>query len=139
MKIWKNLFGKNEKINADEIAVAPGLLLGGAVIVESGSNANGRYVKFGDGTLVCTREIAFDYTIDTVQEFPFPSSFVSVYFAGKQLDGGKSTVTIASTQQYNNIIVYNTADMSNWALRTRSHDTVVPIINLKLLAIGRWK
>lgn len=53
MKIFKNLFGKNEKIHVDEIAVAPGLLLGGAVIVESGSNANGRYVRFGDGTQIC--------------------------------------------------------------------------------------
>ena len=55
MKIWKNLFGKGDKIGATEIAVAPGLMLDGAVIVESGENTNGQYVKFGDGTMICTK------------------------------------------------------------------------------------
>lgn len=53
MKVFKNLFGRGDKIHVDEIAVAPGLLLGGAVIVESGSNADGHYVRWGDGTQVC--------------------------------------------------------------------------------------
>ncbi len=53
MKVFKNLFGNDSKIHVDEIAVVSGLLLGSAVIVESGSNANGEYHRFGDGTQIC--------------------------------------------------------------------------------------
>lgn len=53
MKVFKNLFGRGDKIHVDEIAVAPGLLLGGAVIVDSGSGANGSWVKWGNGYARC--------------------------------------------------------------------------------------
>lgn len=55
MRVHKNFLGTSgqDKIHVDEIAVTPDLLLGGAVIVESGSNANGEYRRFGDGTQIC--------------------------------------------------------------------------------------
>lgn len=53
MKVLKNLMGDLSKIHVDEVAVAPNFLLGEGVVIESGKNVNGRYLKFGDGTLIC--------------------------------------------------------------------------------------
>ncbi len=57
MKVFKNLFGDGSKIHGDEIAYKDlqdiVRLLGWGVIVESGSNSNGSYIKFGDGTMIC--------------------------------------------------------------------------------------
>lgn len=71
MRVHKNLFGRGDKIHVDEIAVAPGLLLGGAVIVGGGSNANGEWVKFGNGWAVCwgTHEEVVSLTRLTTTEF----------------------------------------------------------------------
>jgi len=53
-------------------------------ITESGSNANGRYIKFDDGTMICTQEltldsVSYDYTssdhIGTT--WTYPASFNS--------------------------------------------------------------
>lgn len=52
----------------------------GSAIIESGSNANGNYVKFADGTLIC-------YNMNTVKKdgnwgssrYFYPSSFVDSY------------------------------------------------------------
>lgn len=77
MKIFKNLFGKNDhKIHVDEIAMKQGnnpILLSGAVIVESGSNENGEYVKFGDGTMVQWGYIS--------KNLPFSSSWGTLYYS----------------------------------------------------------
>lgn len=61
MRVHKNFLETSgqDKIHVDEIAVAPGLLLGGAVIVESGSNANGEYVRWGNGLQVCWGKKSF--------------------------------------------------------------------------------
>lgn len=57
MKILKKLFNTSDtKIHIDEIALQMGgipKLLSEAVILESGSNANGSYIKFGNGTMIC--------------------------------------------------------------------------------------
>jgi hypothetical protein len=56
MEVLKNLLGRNAKINIDEVALKQGSvakLLSEAVIVESGTNANGSYLRFGDGTQIC--------------------------------------------------------------------------------------
>lgn len=45
------------KANANETAIGQ--------IVESGSNLNGRYIKFSDGTLICTKEVTGSINITT--------------------------------------------------------------------------
>lgn len=60
MRVLKNLFGDGSKIHADEIVVGTSLLsrlLGTSVIVESGSNENGTYVKFGNGVCIAQHRI----------------------------------------------------------------------------------
>lgn len=85
MNILKNLLGNQSKIHVDEIAVVAGLLLGDAVIVESGSNANGDYVKLGNGWMICFQfknvNIAIATTegsarVSDVMNWIYPMSFM---------------------------------------------------------------
>jgi len=53
MKIFKNLFGKGDKIAASEIADEKGRLASESIIVDSGyKEGNGYYLLFADGTMV---------------------------------------------------------------------------------------
>src|SRR5690606_17037727 len=49
------------------------------VIVESGENANGQYVRFADGTQICwTRKTGGDINLNISQQnYPYPATFVS--------------------------------------------------------------
>ena len=51
----------------------------GSAIIESGSNANGNYVKFADGTLICNRLGLWDGTPlnnqDSTKVFSWPTIF----------------------------------------------------------------
>lgn len=60
MKVLKNLFGNNTKISAEDIAIKDSnnkaRILDKSVIVDSGSNENGSWVKWADGTMVVLQE-----------------------------------------------------------------------------------
>jgi len=44
-------------------------------VVERGSNANGEYVRFADGTQICTRTVNLDFTTVASYAFPHPAAF----------------------------------------------------------------
>ena len=142
MKVWKNIFRKGDKINASEIAVAPGLMLPGAVIVESGSNANGDYVRFGDGTMICMGKTSVDgkfdgnlkwgslYYLDApVMDYPKP--FISQPY----------TIPVSFTTLGIMFSTYNPVTTTH----TPTIELVRPVTNPKVpitigyVAIGRWK
>lgn len=141
MKVFKNLFGKNDhKIHVDEIAVAPGLLLGGAVIVESGitNDGDGYYVRYGDGTQIVGRRVVHDFSHQSFQHHSFPKSFLMVYgigfgFAPNSLSGDNSG-------GYWNILPNTVAlqDSAGWRTLTRNA-TVEATAYIYLTAFGRWK
>ena len=60
MKVLKNLFGNNTKISAEDIVIKDSnnkaRILDKSVIVDSGSNENGNWVKWADGTMVVLQE-----------------------------------------------------------------------------------
>ena len=68
MQVLSNLFGLNKKINANDIAVKDSnnnaRTLDKSVIVDSGSNENGGWVKWADGTMICTKRVKFSTTIE---------------------------------------------------------------------------
>jgi len=47
-------------------------------VIQRGSNANGVFVRFADGTQICTRSITFDLAGATSQTFAMPAVFSSV-------------------------------------------------------------
>lgn len=113
-------------------------------ISESGENANGRYVRFDDGTQICWRKVDLgkvSFTEQTVQgvyggqtlSYAFPANFIQppdvftdVESNGYTLSCGDSTGTIPST---------STVRVRIWAPHSISQNYV----RVKYKAIGRWK
>jgi hypothetical protein len=109
-------------------------------ITESGSNDNGHYIKFDDGTMICYRQGTL--TIPTMTQLPnglwrafnagtfyYPATFNAVPFAEMKLQAGEeincSPRTLA-VSYYN----ANITTESNLSGQTKSYF---------LFAIGRWK
>ena len=114
-------------------------------VVESGSNSNGSWIKYADGTMICTRSIekqlpctatwgslfyGFDSDVyNFAQEFITPP--LLYLFAYQRLDS-----SFWLSNYYNTIIT--TTGFYNFAImRPTSADNVAYTLNV--LAIGRWK
>lgn len=150
LRVFKNLFGDGSKIHADEIAVAPGLLLGGAVIVESGSNENGEYVRFGDGTQICWQRFyagtrtyvgegtyANPYRSNTIN-WTFPKPFMSpptLSLTG-QVASGNASARANSCGCSTDIT--GTRVVNIQCVMLTSNNTAADVY-IYALAIGRWK
>ena len=111
-------------------------------IVESGSNANGDYIKYSDGTMICTKKVSFvglQFTIawgnayetppidlgDYAQEFvEIPLMFISCAYSTAAAEGLANTKT-----GYGRVIFYR-------PIRTDAADYSY---NIYLMAIGKWR
>lgn len=106
-------------------------------IIERGSNANGEYVKFADGTLICTHRIVDNETISSAYfggyrsaglNWTFPVSFSgidSVISSVGDLDAFGSVINNPTVSG----LTYVYTAVSTQPVATRS---------VELLAIGRW-
>jgi len=146
MKVWKNLFRKGDKINASEIAVAPGLMLPGAVIVESGSNANGDYVRFGDGTQICfLANVSFESRINTgsgTYADPYRSNIFNwTYPVSFKSYPAISVVTINSLANtpMSTVIRQMSASAASLQGIAMSDVGTDETVMATIIAIGRWK
>jgi len=114
--------------------------LAGAVIVDSGSNENGSWVRFGNGLQVCWHTVICVYTELTpgrhTKTWTLPKSFVnrfylfSVNLTADPIDATKGSVTgqrvhgrSASSAEYYLSITTNFSSAAS----------------VELFAIGRWK
>lgn len=133
--------GDGSKIHAGEIAVAKGLLLDKSVIVDFGSNSNGSWIKFGEGTLICTNQVSHAVAVSTSlggntyatagrYYWNYPYSFIKTPFAD-----GRSLNYLATG-------VINHGNNST-RLEYRPYHPVTTTAsdtkNFILIAIGRWK
>ncbi|WP_024585994.1 hypothetical protein [Aliihoeflea sp. 2WW] len=50
-------------------------------VIERGSNANGEYVRFADGTQICMRSITVDASNGSIVSWPYPATFASAPIA----------------------------------------------------------
>jgi hypothetical protein len=102
-------------------------------IIERGSNANGEYVRFADGTQICTSPVInVDINVANGSLFssaaispPYPAAFAST---PHPFGGIHSTVNAWT----NTRCLSTTWGASAWAVASRTGDS------LKLGAIGRW-
>lgn len=126
----------------------PNTLTSGAII-ERGSNANGEYVKFADGTLICNaalpNEVGYSWPINTwfrSSNFPlntngwtYPSAFSavpSVHISSLNDDGSSGKIEGILTTYY--------ATSATKALFDGKATTNISrILYIRLMAIGRWK
>jgi hypothetical protein len=107
-------------------------------IVESGSNTNGNYIKYGDGTLICTKRI--NTTITAL------SQWGSLYDAN--VDGGyfpyafqNSPTITAVLSQGSGFIEKVSCDYEKIPTITvaRPNSSTTWGITIDIIAIGKWK
>ncbi|MSS43171.1 hypothetical protein FYJ27_05420 [Anaerosalibacter bizertensis] len=106
------------------------------IFVESGQNANGDYLKIGDGTMICRRTIDRATTVppNTINRlnWVFPAAFtiIPTVLVTPVLD--TTTVRVGAFQA--------TGDSVYQSQVAVYHDfNQSLLIGLRLLAIGRWK
>ena len=94
-------------------------------IIESGSNANGYWVRFADGTQICGGEISFKSASTNTVNLPQP-------FIITDYGVSKTIVTSASSGTYSPRLL----GLSN---KTTTNFHVYGAIDFSWVAIGRWK
>ena len=129
-----------------DFAYSPGNLLGtvsqsGGVptgaIFERGSNTNGRYVRWADGTQLCQRTVTIDATSTTRQDFSYPAAFVGVDSGSWSYsnDNPNSAIRPANMRSFG-------AFTAQWSVRHVSSGTnpspTTSAEQLRLEAWGRW-
>lgn len=112
-----------------------GLLSGGKIIQESGRNTNGGYLRFADGTQICTKILELDFSVVGRQgDFPFPASF---YEQPVCSIGFSTSTTPSAMKASGSAYVGNTGVSLGWFVGI--NDTHPGTIRITLTAIGRWK
>jgi hypothetical protein len=107
-------------------------------VIERGSNANGEFVRFADGTLICTRRVSVSLAIDTAflggfrstaQAWTYPSAFAAVPAVRVAVEN----LTAAGG------IVANTPTTTgaDWAVTAFATQTAATR-SVALTATGRW-
>lgn len=104
-------------------------------VVESGSNDNGNYVKFGDGTMITTSKIGFGTGIITAS-YTLPASFLDhfgITLSSQNFDSWtlQDLALIGTGRSGNNAV---TLIMNQQVTRRSNYP-----LNLVLVCIGRWK
>ena len=113
-------------------------------IIESGSNTNGNYIKFADGTLICTIRKTINIAIntawgslyvgDTDTKYTYPIAFV-----------GNDPVVNSTITGYNSAFVMSWAQSNNRLVETdrfalvRGNTASEQEYVLNITAIGKWK
>lgn len=134
------VFHRGNNPAASDITGIVGSLSSGAVI-ESGSNANGEYVKFADGTMICASKMSFSSPVsgpmDGLQyaayRWTFPASFIaSPSVSGSFRSAGRLILSVG----YRDESVTSSAELYYGSLNPIADGTT---ILCRLIAIGRWK
>jgi hypothetical protein len=124
----------------DGSIVANDLFYGAGGVIESGSNANGNYIKFGDGTMICTfvatSSAATSTAIGalyyrTINNVVFPAAFV----------GNIPAISNASVDIGNYSIgaMFYAPSLTGFGAATLYGVSATSLIALGYVAIGRWK
>lgn len=154
MQVLSNLFGLNKKINANDIAVkdnnGKARTLDKSVIVNSGNNENGNWVKWADGTMIVRQSKICDQVttsvtdgniyrsnLGTMPDFPVefsepPDVFLTLTNAFKLIVAGQEgTTTKKRAFEYEGNPALIGVESATFQTRTN--------VKVNLLAIGRWK
>ena len=134
------LLDSENKVPAERLRIV-GALDDGAII-ESGSNANGDWVRFADGTQICTMRdvVTSEQNMTMGALFSFPASFV----ASPKLS---ANVTTFSSQSNSGAFILEVANVSttHYSIKMQivvsGGDIIAPPNNNEFMAIaiGKWK
>lgn len=140
---WERVFSTNNTVGT--VSQSGGVPTG--AIIERGSNANGEYVRFADGTQICTSvfDVTFKQTFALIKEWAFPAAFVTgssgdLVFSFAQNEGASST-----TPSPNSLVGYDIGapTTSNVQVRLRrmtggSDFVAGDIAKTTAIVMGRW-
>ena len=108
-------------------------------IIESGSNDNGNWIKFVDGTMICncyvTRNIANtipwnNMYIGDIQNIPFPQQFIELYSCNVDLYSTRNAWKMSGSIP----TISGTGSMFSVSPESFTKDMRICVI-----AIGKWK
>ena len=146
IEVAKKIIQNNKEIKFDIDNIAyedlQGIarLLGWGVIVESGENENGEYIKFGNGRMVCQAYIEFDnigvtsswgslYMSGNIS-WQYPEPFVGRPFASANDNITAQPVFEIPVTVSTSVYLFKLASAQSFSSRSRQ---------ISLFAIGRWK
>lgn len=112
-------------------------------VIESGSNSNGKWVKYADGTMICygttlmptlTMTTAFGSVFETSTATSF-GTFPQTFYAAPVVTVTQTTGATATPEQVTDTTTTNIGKAFFWRPTSRSATGV----NFNWLAVGRWK
>lgn len=107
------------------------LELGSKNVVESGSNANGEYVRFADGTQICL--VASLLTATAQVTWTFPSSFASLTYLSASTD-----FYVVPGYYFVESSAASLATATLYRLRRSDRTATTDQFFIRAIAIGRW-
>lgn len=107
-----------------------------SVIESTGSNANGQWIRFSDGTQICTHRINASATANTAGStiWTFPVSFVA--------DTMRHSVNVSNntnTWGFDIALLAMSANTHNISANVRYKFSITQVYVIDLFVIGRWK
>ena len=149
------LLDSDNKVPAERLRIV-GALAEGAII-ESGSNANGEYVRFANGLQICMStisltglDVAPDETVFQKSQYTPPAAFIGTYdvlianaIATNNDSTYQATEILGIVFSNNTVMLYNTGNSGG---RAYAGDAVrnggpyyVLSATIRVVAIGQWK
>lgn len=143
MKVLKNLFGNNTKISAEDIVIKDSnnkaRILDKSVIVDSGSNENGNWVKWADGTMICHKFIT---GADGATQWSGTIYYHDVV-NGNWSQNFKTILNVQVTNTTNQwwCCISGTTETSAGTTRLIRPDSASSgqTYNIHIMAVGKWK
>lgn len=118
-------------------------------ITESGENENGRYIKFDDGTMICTHRIEVGSRIaygtgtsndpyrTNLVTWTFPAAFATTpIICGTGRITAETAAARANTFNFSGVSTTTANSLQLFMLSNNSTDAICTI---HVIAIGRWK
>ena len=106
-------------------------------IIECGSNSNGEFVKYADGTMICTSQVSFNFSTSSFgkQVFSYPASFVAIEFVNWAIGNGSQTYANNAAA---NVRPDTAAPLTDWGVYNTAYNSRNATEQIYLFAIGRW-
>lgn len=139
---WKNLPNQTTPVNATRMNHIEQGIYDNSVaisnIIESGSNSNGSWIKYSDGTMICTKQIGTDISTTLWSNGIYYSDYNTGNWAQtfSKLNGVQATSL--TNQWWCN--VSNSTTSNSGTLRLMRPDNASPVyFSASIVGFGRWK
>lgn len=128
------------KVKANDVEVHGELTYQGSPIIESGENSNGSYIKWADGTMICTWSIDSDIAIQSAYGSMFVSGLINWTYPVPFIEEPVLLPSGRSTSTGDPVFAGTDQNISN----TAADFHLIAVVSVasgrfRATAIGRWK